>query len=1399
MNDTYISGAGGGGKSGGGGSARAAKEAPDTLKSKQFAKVLDLLGEGEIEGLVAGLKSVYLDGTPVQNRNGSFNFKNVELEFRTGTQEQSPMSGFQGAEAETGSGVEIQNGLPITFRVNDLDAEQVRLTLGVPRLTSQNIKTGDINGSQILLKVQIQSNNGGYRNAPVTLDIGNTNLSISKTKITNNGDSIVLTAGGGNSSGILGALLWSRPITGTTTVTSQQQPAGGFSYYIPPTRTTINLYGGVPPRIKFEYRAVGDATWNEVSQNTFKVPSTNRISGSLVNLDIQDLYPGSYEFRITKLSGTGSINVQGDAIQVGVLVSTPVVNSKGQVQTDAKGNTKYTQKVGTEVVASAGIRRYLRNPDILIKGKTIQKYQRNETIPLIGQGPWDIRISKVTADSTNSSLINNVFLDSYTTIVPERLSYPNSAYVYMKIDSEQFSRIPSRGYHVRLLRVRVPTNYNPNTREYTGVWDGSFKVAWTDNPAWCYFDLLTNTRYGLGAFVPEALIDKWDLYNIGKYCDELVPDGYGGLEPRFTLNIYLQTREEAYNVIQSLTSVFRGMAYWTGGSISTVQDAPSDPIAIFNKANVVEGVFSYSGTSQKARHSVALVTWNDPLNEYKQAVEYVEDQASVERYGIREAEVVAVGCTSRGQANRVGKWLLYSEKEETETVTFKSGLEGVSLAPGRIIEVHDPDRAGIRFSGRIKRNSTGNIIKLDSEVRLQSNREYTLSVTMPYAASKELPNGQTETTNIAAIEKRTFSVSITGNYSEIELNESFSEVPDAFAIWLIQEASLKPQLFRLLEVTEEQKNIYKILAIEHNPSKFDFIDDDEPLKSNQISVIMNSPLAPDELRAEESLYVSESGEVLPKIELSWGFKSNALNYVVEYRFEEDNWKIVQDVPNSVFTLNNTAVGIYDFRVRSVDALGRISATATELLGFETLGKTAPPANVQNLVATEVFSGVLLSWDRVLDLDLDGYIIKYGNDWDNAQLLSDNIKSTSIIHEEPGSGVNTYLIRAVDTTGNVSKLITSVDIRLTPPNTVRKFIAVQNKSTIQLNWDGIPEAALYEIREGDSWESSSLVARTDTTYFNVSSGLEGTRLFWIKSISKANIYSEIASVTTSDYARLPDRNIILEVDKEVDSYAGRYINTQSILGEDIRLLDIERTPNGEFIFDIDLGYNVNAQSSPNYTLGVAQIDDLAWEDIGYGWGSNSANVREWEPLGETDITTVSGFLEIATDTGFLNSTEIEAAGLDGSLNTYSGITPLESLSTNFSLNGRNGQSVDIVDTSRLSWSINVPQVFSEVFWLTPLVNYSDFSARYSLFTLENSVTGDHLHLFYEDGNLILEGSDLETISIPFTFFEEAPTAIGISQSTTRRRLMAARIFETNQAVEGTITVPPISTFDTVRLY
>jgi predicted phage tail protein len=374
-----------------------------------------------------------------------------------------------------------------------------------------------------------------------------------------------------------------------------------------------------------------------------------------------------------------------DVDAVRIKASIPTLTLQGTTNGDLNG-TSVTYAIDLQS-RGAGYAQILQDT---VSGKTSSRYQRSYYVPLSGTGPWDVRLRRITADSTQTSLQNKTFLESYTEVIESKLRYPNSALMALRVDASQFTSIPRRSYELEALRVRIPSNYFPETRSYAGVWDGSFKVAWTDNPAWCFYDLVTNTRYGLGNYIPES------RRSTSGRCTGwpgtvtiLVPNGLGGYEPRFTCNLYLQTRSRPTRWCRTWP---RCSGAWPTGRVVPSRSRRMrrrSPVYQFTAANVIDGEFAYQGSSAKARHTVALVSWVDPDDFYRQKVEYVEDLAGIARYGVVQADVVAMGCTSRGQANRVGKWLLYSEQSESEIITFRTGLEGAVVRPGDVIKVAD--------------------------------------------------------------------------------------------------------------------------------------------------------------------------------------------------------------------------------------------------------------------------------------------------------------------------------------------------------------------------------------------------------------------------------------------------------------------------------------------------------------------------------------------------------------------------------------------------------------------------------------------------------------------------------------------------------------------------------------
>lgn len=470
---------------------------------------------------------------------------------------------------------------------------------------------------------------------------------------------------------------------------------------------------------------------------------------------------------------------------------------------------------------------------------------------------WEIKIIRWTEDSTTSRTRNQTFVDSLTEIYGSKFIYPNSAIVSSVFDAEFFSNIPARTYEAQLLKVKVPSNYDPILKTYDeyAPWSGTFKEdssvppkilkQWTDNPAWCYYDLLTNKRYGLGQYIDEDFVDKFSLYEIGKYCDTLVSDGYGGLEPRFTCNLYITSQDEAYKVINSMASIFRGITYYSAGQIYTAQDSQKTPIYQFTNANVVDGDFTYSSSSRKARHTIAVVRYNDKKNFYKPAIEYVEDVGAIRKYGLRDVDVPAYGCTSRGQAIRLGRWALLTESLETESINFKAGIEIAGLLrPGDVFQIYDANRKTQRLGGRLTNiiaSPTSTSLTLDSEITgLDVNTTYKLSLLTPtYYYDPSLVTGLTsaDASNIrrSQIQYFTFNSSNTSTISgltNININQTGDYINYNVSgnnIWLIEAtgASIYGNIkanewdtYRIINIKENESHIYEVDGLEYNVDKF---------------------------------------------------------------------------------------------------------------------------------------------------------------------------------------------------------------------------------------------------------------------------------------------------------------------------------------------------------------------------------------------------------------------------------------------------------------------------------------------------------------------------------------------------------------------------------------------------
>lgn len=757
----------GGGKGGGGGASYTPSEEPDSLESTQYATVIDILSEGEIAGLVDGNKSIFLDNTPLQDKNGTYNFKNVQLIVRNGTQDQSYIPFAPDPESEIPVNVTVLNGTPVTRTITDQTVDAVRVTISVPVLQQFGDK-GDIYGASVRLQISVQYNGGGFQ---------------------------------------------------------------------------------------------------------------------------------------VKIDDT-------------------------------------------------------------ISGRTADLYQRAYLLNLNGNFPVDIRVTRVSPNGTSSRLSNDIVWTGYTEITRAKLRYPNSALVGWRIDAQQFSNVPSRSYDIHGIKVHIPSNgvVQPDGRiVYTGTWNGVFsEQQYTSDPAWCLWDLLTSTRYGFGdhiltpaekaSFVGQASrLDKWAFYAASKYCGELVDDGFGGKEARFSCNALIQSPQDAYKLIGDMCSVFRAMPFWAAGSATVSQDRPSDPVYLFNSANVIDGVFEYSSSSFKNRPTVVVVAYYD-ITLRDTAYEVVEDQAKIAVYGSITREVDGFACISRGQARRIGEWILYSEWEEGEVVSFSVGIEaGVIVRPGHVISVADPLRLNSRSHGRIS-SATATTVLVDSATGLSYVSGSTLSVI--------LPNGLAESRPVTGLAGRTFTVS-----------PPFSVAPNANSVWIYDTPTSKATTWRVVGVEERDGIEYGISAISHNPSKYAHIERGEPLQPRITSPLTTLPNPPTSASAEEVFY-AENGVAKVKIRLSWQPVPGVSQYRVMWRYESGNWTTATATGPEYEILDSTN-GIYHAKIYSVNTSNlRSSTSPAEISAFSAAGKTAPPQAPTGISLIPIDkASAILSWDRAPELDV----------------------------------------------------------------------------------------------------------------------------------------------------------------------------------------------------------------------------------------------------------------------------------------------------------------------------------------------------------------------------------------------------------------------------------------------
>lgn len=678
-------------------------------------------------------------------------------------------------------------------------------------------------------------------------------------------------------------------------------------------------------------------------------------------------------------------------------------------QNPSNGDTNGT-RVNYAIDLAEGIGPFKEIKQGAFSGKTTGGYTRSVRVDLTYPAPaggWRIRVRRITPDATSSAVSDTVSVRSVTEIIDYKFRYPNSAIIGLSFDAESFGgKIPKRAYHIRGLIIKVPSNYDPIARTYAGVWDGTFKQAWTNNPVWIYYDLLLNSRFGLGDRISANQIDKWGLYEISQYCDQMVDDGKGGLEPRFTCNLYLQKQSDALKVLQDIAAIFRGITYWGLGQAIVSADMPRDPVYVYTNANVINGRFDRKGSKKSTIYTVVLSAWNDPNDFYRTKYEYVQDDVLVAKYGVRTMTLTNLGCSSQGQAHRAGKWALISNYRDNNTVTFSVGLEGIKAMPGEVVRVVDQYRQGRRVGGRVRPGSTATVINVDRlpNAAVQPGDELALN----------LSTGVSEVRPV---------VSVDTEGGTVQVNPPFSTLPVDGGVWAYEAADLKSELYRIVSVSEGSSPLeYNITALTYTDGKHEAVDTGAIISSRPTVAVPASVVPAPQNVAIVTNWMTEQYQAVTTLTISWDKVVGAVRYDVEWRRDDSGWIYAGRVAPTEVDVKGVYAGIYSARVRAVNAVGILSPWAE--IGPEFLdGKVDPPPMPVNPRTTSEIFAIKVEWDfpeGAQDTAFTQMQMSESYDGINPSEMGQlSYPTSAYLHSGMASGVVRYFrLRLIDKSGNV---------------------------------------------------------------------------------------------------------------------------------------------------------------------------------------------------------------------------------------------------------------------------------------------------------------------------------------------------------------------------------------------
>lgn len=1028
---------------------------------------------------------------------------------------------------------------------------------------------------------------------------------------------------------------------------------------------------------------------------------------------------------------------------------------------------------------------------VRIEGKTTSAYTKDYRIPLPKyDGLYDIRITKLSADSPlgDTGFFNKIVWSQFEEIVAKNKEFKNTALLHVNIKTgDQVTNLPQISGIYKLRTIRVPSNYDAENKTYTGEWDGTFKIEWSDNPAWCLYDFLTHDRYGVAHYYP-IVVDKWDFYEAGKYCDEKVSDGHGGLEARYTFNGIITEGLSGREMIDYIAGTFNGILYEDAmGIIHLTTQADNQASHIFSPENITSVGFEYSIKDPSERYNDISIKFINPELDWQSDTRKVSDEEDIELNGRVTLEFEAIGCTKESEAIRRGRYQLISALSENLMVSFSTNRLAYNIDVFDTILIADPDM-GYSVSGRIKSvEGDGLVLKLRDPIFLEAGVDYVLKLQSPsgiYDIALEIREvGYVDTLYLS-------------NYipSDLEEKAVFSLIGKNTNLG-------EPKPFRVISISESNGNPdeVSITALEINRNKQIEADNDIELTEvefNTLPSISNIPHVDS---------VSITSNYVPKYKSTYTIVEMKVNaekypyysgefefYSREFEGENDAWQ--KRVVQFGDTVVNHPSGEYEVKILPKNTLGQVANFDTApIFRVEIFDMKKPPADVSNFRVEESMTHFTLKWDAVKDVDLMCYEIREGNDWKTAKLVASEITGQQYTVYIPDPFVHSYLIKAKDSSGVYSVNPTYVEASVKTPSDITEFYVTPNEDRIRFDWVCESDSDVeFEVRMGDTWESGITLFKTKGNNQTVLAPKEGTGTFYIKSVSSLGKYSENSRYSTIPIALAQNRNVILEIDNAEEGFTGITNGLETTKYEGILSMK-DGVYKAEHYFPVRLNEVTRARNwfeTEAFRFG----EKLKWKDLNFTWDSEEAKNQTWissEELREEEgkITPVISTEKTSEYQGFLGYRYDDTSSDVNNENP-----PVYQKNVNYGA-GRytNGLVLNRIVGLRYE-IIDLPELFTLRFKLK--MTQSSIS-EFSILTLYNSTTGASLSLYYKDKKIICEGSDGSVLKVNADRIESTDYLSVMITQKENERIVDFYSEYANIRNRGTIDEGSLGVFD--RLY